>query len=189
MSLYNKASLVLIPSGTKAGKVYSQKPVPSNDVLSDELLTNGDFEQGGTGWTTQTGTPVFSNGNVEFQGSTIVRQDIDMSGKTVFVTYTVESADANARLQFYDGSWFDVEDSVGTHTVSFVGASDIFYLRNNDSGNITLSSVSLKKVVDGDFDFTRSTQATRVNSQGLIEKERSNLLLQSNSFDTTWSGS
>lgn len=39
---------------------------------------------------------------------------------------------------------------------------------------------------DGDFDFTRSTYATRVNSQGLIEKERSNLLLQSNNFDTTW---
>ena len=39
---------------------------------------------------------------------------------------------------------------------------------------------------DGDFDFTRATYATRVNNQGLIEKERSNLLLQSNSFDTTW---
>ena len=39
---------------------------------------------------------------------------------------------------------------------------------------------------DGDFTFTRSTYATRVNSQGLIEKERGNLLLQSNNFDTTW---
>lgn len=39
---------------------------------------------------------------------------------------------------------------------------------------------------NGDFDFTRSTYATRVNSQGLIEKERSNLVLQSNNFDTTW---
>ena len=36
------------------------------------------------------------------------------------------------------------------------------------------------------FEFERNTGATRVNSQGLIEKERSNLLLQSNSFDTTW---
>ena len=39
---------------------------------------------------------------------------------------------------------------------------------------------------DGDFDFTRSTAATRVNADGNIEKETSNLLLQSNSFDTTW---
>ena len=40
---------------------------------------------------------------------------------------------------------------------------------------------------DGDFDFTRSTYATRVNSQGLIEKERSNLLTHSNNFsDSDW---
>ena len=39
----------------------------------------------------------------------------------------------------------------------------------------------------GDFTFTRGTDtATRVNKDGYIEKERANLLLQSNSFDTTW---
>jgi hypothetical protein len=39
----------------------------------------------------------------------------------------------------------------------------------------------------GDFTFSRGTDtATRVNSSGLIEKERMNLLLQSNTFDTTW---
>jgi hypothetical protein len=39
---------------------------------------------------------------------------------------------------------------------------------------------------DGDFDFTRSTAATRIAANGNIEKETGNLLLQSNSFDTTW---
>jgi hypothetical protein len=39
---------------------------------------------------------------------------------------------------------------------------------------------------EGDMTFTRGSSATRVNSAGLIEKERGNLLLQSNSFDTTW---
>ena len=40
-----------------------------------------------------------------------------------------------------------------------------------------------------DFDFDRgsNTAATRVNADGLIEKYRENLLLQSNQFDTTWS--
>ena len=39
----------------------------------------------------------------------------------------------------------------------------------------------------GDFTFTRSNDtATRVASNGLIEKVRTNALLQSNSFDTTW---
>ena len=41
----------------------------------------------------------------------------------------------------------------------------------------------------GDFTFTRSTSATRVNKAGLIEKERENLLLQSNTFNTTWTTS
>jgi hypothetical protein len=39
----------------------------------------------------------------------------------------------------------------------------------------------------GDFTFSRGTDtATRVNSSGLIEKERMNLLLQSNNFNTNW---
>lgn len=38
----------------------------------------------------------------------------------------------------------------------------------------------------GDFDFTRASAATRVGADGNIEKETSNLLLQSNSFLTSW---
>jgi hypothetical protein len=40
-----------------------------------------------------------------------------------------------------------------------------------------------------DMTFSRASGATRVNSRGLVEKVRTNLLLQSNSFDTTWSSS
>ena len=39
---------------------------------------------------------------------------------------------------------------------------------------------------DQDFTFSRGTEATRVNSAGLIEKARTNRLLQSNNFNTTW---
>tara|TARA_B100001059_G_scaffold199447_1_gene205796 strand:+ start:5640 stop:7391 length:1752 start_codon:yes stop_codon:yes gene_type:complete len=39
---------------------------------------------------------------------------------------------------------------------------------------------------DGDFTFTRSSAATRVNADGNIEKETQNKLLRSNKFDTTW---
>ncbi len=55
------------------------------------------------------------------------------------------------------------------------------------SGTKTSKVYSQKPVSgDGDFTFSRSTAATRVNASGNIEKETSNLLLQSNSFDTTW---
>ena len=51
------------------------------------------------------------------------------------------------------------------------------------------SKVYCAKPTDGtgDLTFTRSNDtATRVNSDGLIEKVRTNLLLQSNTFSTTW---
>ncbi len=55
------------------------------------------------------------------------------------------------------------------------------------SGTKTGKVYSQKPVSgDGDFTFTRSSAATRVNADGNIEKETQNLLLQSNSFDTTW---
>jgi hypothetical protein len=38
----------------------------------------------------------------------------------------------------------------------------------------------------GDLTFSRASNATRVGPDGLIEKVRTNVLLQSNSFDTTW---
>jgi hypothetical protein len=38
----------------------------------------------------------------------------------------------------------------------------------------------------GDLSFTRASNATRVASNGLIEKVRTNLILQSNTLNTTW---
>jgi hypothetical protein len=38
----------------------------------------------------------------------------------------------------------------------------------------------------GDLTFTRASNATRVASNGLIEKVRTNLILQSEAFNTTW---
>jgi hypothetical protein len=38
----------------------------------------------------------------------------------------------------------------------------------------------------GDLTFARNSSATRVNSAGLIEKVRTNLILQSEAFNTTW---
>ncbi len=56
------------------------------------------------------------------------------------------------------------------------------------SGTKTGKVYSQKPVSgDGDFTFTRSSAATRVNADGFIEKETQNLFLQSNQFDTTWS--
>ena len=55
------------------------------------------------------------------------------------------------------------------------------------SGTKTGKVYSQKPVSgDGDFTFTRSSAATRVNADGNIEKETQNLILQSNQLNTTW---
>jgi len=43
------------------------------------------------------------------------------------------------------------------------------------------------KFIPREMTFNRASDGTRVNKDGLIEKGRENLLLQSNQFDTTWS--
>jgi hypothetical protein len=50
------------------------------------------------------------------------------------------------------------------------------------------SKIYAEKPTDGsgDLTFTRASSATRVASNGLIEKVRENLCLQSNTFNTTW---
>ena len=54
------------------------------------------------------------------------------------------------------------------------------------SGTKTSKVYSQKPVNgDGDFTFSRSTAATRVNADGNIEKETQNLLTQSNNFDSS----
>ena len=66
---------------------------------------------------------------------------------------------------------------------TYSDASLIFYPSGYKAG----TAYSLKPTDgSGDLTFTRASSATRVNSDGLIEKVRTNLLLQSNNFDTTW---
>lgn len=56
------------------------------------------------------------------------------------------------------------------------------------SGTKTSKVYSQKPVSgDGDFTFSRSTAATRVNADGNIEKETQNLLTYSNTFNVSWS--
>lgn len=58
------------------------------------------------------------------------------------------------------------------------------------SGTKTSKVYSQKPVNgDGDFTFSRSTAATRVNADGNIEKETQNSLRNSNTFNSIWSAS
>ena len=76
-------------------------------------------------------------------------------------------------------------------TESFFSNASLAYLASAGAGKDG-KTYSIKPTDGtGDFTFSRGSNlaATRVGADGLIEKGRENLLLQSNNFDTTWTKS
>ena len=212
MSFFDDASLVFLPSGQagKDGKAYSMKPV---EELGSELVTNGDFTNGSSNWSTYTSgssNVVFSddvatinidgsNSNVGiyqenvFSSGVQYRIVLRAKGTSSFDTEVVESQAAATQQVISSFSLTtSYQDFVFTHTAN--GTNDIFIHRlfsaSGANESIIIDNVSIREVVvgDGDFTFSRGSNltATRVDSNGLIEKGRENLLLQSNQFDTTW---
>jgi hypothetical protein len=84
MSIYDKSSLVLIPSGTKAGKVYSQKPVSGD----------GDF----TFTRSSAATRVNADGNIEKETSNL------LTYSNTFSSWTPANAVLTGGQSGYDGT-------------------------------------------------------------------------------------
>ena len=193
-NLFDFSSLAMIPTAYKDGKLYSIRPVPEYGA---ELVTNGDFATD-SDWTKGTGTTI-SGGTANFSNANGVSlyQNIGTQSGSVHVTFSVTNY-TSGTLNVYSGGNESVStinvaaNSVGIYSANINrsggNANIIFGSSDNFTGSI--DNVSFKEVIvsDGDFTFTRGSNlsATRVDVNGLIEKGRENLLLQSNSFDTTW---
>ena len=171
MSLLNKASIVTTPTAYENGKILSVKPVQS---LGNELITNGDFATASNWTLTQAtisnGAATFTTTDGSFSG---IRQNVFTIGKTYLISVEVSNLIGTAE--------------VNTNAVASIGLDitsngvKYFYMKaeNTDieikrkfgqtSVSAAIDNVSVKEVLDADFDFTRNSSATRVNSQGLIE--------------------
>lgn len=204
MSLYKDASLVMLPSAYKDGKLLSIKPV---EELGDELVTNGGFDTD-SDWTKGSGSTI-SGGSLNIVGATYnanTRQSISLtSGKKykISIDYTAKGTATSNTFQLGFGDSSGNPSDTTQHeflegsdvkvlmvTASATDASILFRSRDSGTSDLSIHYVSVKEVLteSGDFDFTRGSNlaATRVDVNGLIEKGRENLLLQSNQFDTTW---
>ena len=116
------------------------------DSLGSEEVVNGDFSNGSANWTVQSGTVNITD-KAEFVGSSILRtsSSILTSGKEYKITYEITSITGSPVLKLYDGTWFTVPSTVGTHTVYRTINSVTFYLRNDSSDDITIDNVSVKE--------------------------------------------
>ena len=177
-NLLDKASIVTTPTAYDNGKILSVKPAPS---LGSELITNGDFTNGSTGWTLGSGWSIGAGvANASGSVNANISQNIFLTiGSKYEVTYTVLNASTGARVGLApNGSTVqNIRTENGTYTEIYEAVNASFYIRNlwNNGVGLSITNVSVKQAIDGDFDFTRNSSATRVNSQGLIEDITSNL--------------
>ena len=195
--LFDDASLAMIPSAYKDGKLYSIRPIPEYGA---ELVTNGDFDTNsdwtlGTGWSIGNGVCSYN----DTATNTKLSQGLTILANTTYrISFTISNASTFARFQIGDA--FGYTDYIGTsnyvngtYNLSFTNAgsyNSFAFTAYSDGSLFDITNISVKEVLvaDGDFDFSRGSNlaATRVDVNGLIEKGRENLLLQSNQFDTTW---
>jgi len=204
-TLFDDASLVMIPSGYKDDKLYSIKPV---ERLGSEEVTNGDFSGGTTSWTASNATLSIDSGALKITstGGNRPQANQTISGLTIGKRYRLTAVakrgtTANAVEIEISGianptnsnKNFTTEYATLVAEFTATSTSHIIQAKIDDASEPAgttafFQSVSMKEIIaNGDFTFSRdgsgASPATRVNSAGLIEKGRTNLLLQSNTFD------
>jgi hypothetical protein len=180
----------MIPSAYKDGKLYSVRPV---EQLGSELVTNGDFSSA-SDWTFSGGGVAISGGKLNFTATTReATQSISVvNTKTYRVSYEVSNYSAGS-VRAEIGSSVGISRTANGIYSEYIVASGTNVIQIDAVSVFTgsIDNVSVKEVLvaNGDFTFSRGSNlaATRVDVNGLIEKGRENLLLQSNQFDTTWS--
>ena len=187
--LFDFSSLAMIPSAYKDGRLYSIRPV---EQLGSELVTNGDFSSA-SDWTFSGGGVAISGGKLNFTATTReATQSISVvNTKTYRVSYEVSNFSAGS-VRAEIGSSVGVSRTANGIYSEYIVASGANTIQIDAVSVFTgsIDNVSVKEVItaNGDFTFSRGSNlaATRVDVNGLIEKGRENLLLQSNQFDTTW---
>ena len=191
MSAYDKLGLAMIPSGYKGeadennaggflGKVYSVLPAQTTDdaFLSSSTLNGLTLTQN-----TDVTYPLYAVGttgkiridfNQTLTSGTRVRYFLRNGANTATITTfstSVENTNANGSGDFYfEGNMTD-------------GLQIRIIVENGVAG--TLNTFTSVNTINGDFDFSRGSDATRVNSQGYIESVQvlSDELVQNGDFE------
>jgi len=180
MSLLRKASIVTTPTAYENGKILSVKPsIP----LGNELVVNGNFSTDLSGWILSASTPP-----IWYQGMMKMSSDgaTFSFAKQSFITkiglqytFVINKLVNTSSINIQVGTSLGASDllnvnvtTIQEHVYTITATTTTTHIELSDGGSSDgayIGSVSLKEVLDGDFDFTRNSSATRVNSQGLIE--------------------
>jgi hypothetical protein len=177
-NLLEKASILLTPTAYDDGKILSVKP---EEVLGEEKIVNGTFDENVNGWVTNNANASFVwqiNKTALFTSTSFayvkVSPTLNLNAAVYKVSFDVLSFEGTlSNVHIGLGTSGNTITTTGSYTYFYTstGGSTEFQIRPNSggTGSITIDNVSVKEDISGDFDFTRNSSATRVNSQGLIE--------------------
>ena len=166
-----------VPSGYKAGKAYSVLP----EIINSEELTNGDFEQGSTGWSLA-GVQDSNNYATFSNGKLVLRNDGSSSGVSQEVLTSGITYDVELYVSEIVGNGFKVNVGAGinyeittTGRIRFTikATSSIFYLYRNEENpqsvnGGTIESVSVRETGADFSSFSRGSAGSRVDKNGFI---------------------
>jgi hypothetical protein len=187
--LFDDASLAMIPSAYKDGRLYSIRPIPEygSEILSQPVDIDTDFIANSGGVIVDANTFTTAGGSTDG----IIRNGLIQSNKQYRLE--IQGTTTSSGFTIGNGQASGNEYGTGFGVHYFTSASTNLWIRQNTAGTTDITTFSIKEVlVNGDFTFSRGSNlaATRVDVNGLIEKGRENLFLYSNAFTTApWAGS
>ena len=182
-NLLEKASIVLTPTAYSDSTLHSIKPL---QTLGSELVTNGGFDTDsnwvkGTGWTISGGTA-----NQDGSNGILRQNNVTSTNTKVKVTFDLTNygGSGNLQVKIAPNIYALTLTGNGSYTVFTDGTNstngDVQIITN--SGFVgSIDNVSVKEVIDADFNFTRSTTGSatgigsRENSSGNIESVAADL--------------
>jgi len=177
--------------GSEATYVDAQGLIQSTNEIGEELVVNGGFEDGSTGWNVAGGNPIFENSSVNFVNFSTINSNntVVELGKTYKITYTISNKVGNSSFGFFLGGWNVAQyQDVGTHSeIISVSSSSVIYIRNgNSNSSVTIDNVSVKE-------YTTATNTPRLDySTGaeafLLEPQSTNLVTDSQNYNSTYWG-
>ena len=210
--LLNKASIILTPTGYKAGTLYNVAPIdePYEDfdfarasvasrvnssglvemvgrTLGSELVTNGDFATDsdwnlGTGWSIGDGKASFNGGS----DANIIQTNSDITiGNTFKITLDVSDMD-NGELSVRLGGGASTEiariQDNGSYVFYGVSISSNITFRALSSFNGSIDNVSVKEIIDTNNIPRISYDSNGDNGHILLEPTSTNILEYSEDF-------
>jgi hypothetical protein len=168
MSLLQKASIITTPTAYAEDFLYNIKPAGG---LGDELVTNGTFDTD-SNWN-KSATFTISNGKLHCLSDGSYQYanqaNVFVVGRTYKLTFeVVDYTSGVIRVRPSGQSSFITASANGTYTFFYTATNTTLVIeRHNVACNLFVDNVSVKEVLD--FDFDRNSTGTRVNEDYLIE--------------------